>query len=676
MENPEKKFLSKKYDDFHSSKEVERAVATSDESIEQSKESRIDAYLKRIKDILETERPGGKTGADLLTHKLVEEYILDTSDEDKMQELARDLYESERQIALERGQGDEIVDLENSNTDILEEYRETLEEKRQIQKETLESWTNFLLEGDGQDEPAWFQYFIIRSLRDMGRFDRDNLRYAHRTEKTIAAFPELNEEAVGFVYNALKTQLQIEEAQIPNEIQTNIVMNTELTDDDIARIEDNAPESVWEAAKEAKLKNKRNQKRKEWMDEQRKKKQAEFILDEAGSLDEDREDELSQELLGRLETKDFAKLYAFAQVEIGGVEKLTIEGEWKKYEQGSDPDILQSDLNGKGTGWCTARGSFAADQLTHGDFYVYYTYSSEGDATEPRVAIRQGEAKKVAEVRGIGKEQSLEPDFIDTAQDKYGDMPGAKKYEQASHDMKQMTKIYNKCFRADKETEEKTYLAPELSKQELTFLYEIDRQIESFGNGKDSRIREIHQNRDKHADLSRALNCRPDQISFTKEEFLSRGDILFHYGNLNLQGDNITELPDNLSVGGYLDLRGTDITKLPDNLSVDGWLNLRDTPITELPDNLSVDGYLTLQGTNITELPDNLSVGGYLDLRGTDITKLPDNLSVDGWLNLRDTPITELPDNLSVDGWLDLRGTDITELPDNLSVDRKIYTDF
>ena len=607
MENPEKKFLSKKYDDFHSSKEVERAVATSDESIEQSKESRIDAYLKRIKDILETERPGGKTGADLLTHKLVEEYILDTSDEDKMQELARDLYESERQIALERGQGDEIVDLENSNTDILEEYRETLEEKRQIQKETLESWTNFLLEGDGQDEPAWFQYFIIRSLRDMGRFDRDNLRYAHRTEKTIAAFPELNEEAVGFVYNALKTQLQIEEAQIPNEIQTNIVMNTELTDDDIARIEDNAPESVWEAAKEAKLKNKRNQKRKEWMDEQRKKKQAEFILDEAGSLDEDREDELSQELLGRLETKDFAKLYAFAQVEIGGVEKLTIDGEWKKYEQGSDPDILQSDLNGKGTGWCTARGSFAADQLTHGDFYVYYTYSSEGDATEPRVAIRQ-ESGKVAEVRGIGKEQSLEPDFIDTAQDKYGDMPGAKKYEQASHDMKQMTKIYNKCFRADKETEEKTYLAPELSKQELTFLYEIDRQIESFGNGKDSRIREIHQNRDKHADLSRALNCRPDQISFTKEEFLSRGDILFHYGNLNLQGDNITELPDNLSVGGYLDLRGTDITKLPDNLSVDGWLNLRDTPITELPDNLSVDGWLDLRGTDITELPDNLSV--------------------------------------------------------------------
>ena len=656
MENPEKKFLSKKYDDLHSSKEVERAVATSDESIEQSKESRIDAYLKRIKDILETERPGGKTGADLLTHKLVEEYILDTSDEDKMQELARDLYESERQIALERGQGDEIVDLENSNTDILKEYRETLEEKRQIQKETLESWTNFLLEGDGQDEPAWFQYFIIRSLRDMGRFDRDNLRYAHRTEKTIAAFPELNEEAVGFVLDALKTQLQIEEAQIPNEIQTNIVMNTKLTDDDITRIEDNAPESVWEAAKEAKLKNKRNQKRKEWMDEQRRQKQEEYILDEAGSLDEDREDELSQELLGRLETKDFAKLYAFAQVEIGGVEKLTIDGEWKKYEQGSDPDILQSDLNGKGTGWCTARGSFAADQLTHGDFYVYYTYSSEGDATEPRVAIRQGEAKKVAEVRGIGKEQSLEPDFIDTAQDKYGDMPGAKKYEQASHDMKQMTKIYNKCFRADKETEEKTYLAPELSKQELTFLYEIDRQIESFSEGKDPRIREIHENRNKRADLSRAFNCRPNQISFSKEEFLSRGDILFHYGDLDLEGTDITELPGNLSVDGYLDLKDTPITELPDNLSFGGSLDLRDTPITELPDNLSVGGSLYLRGTNITELPDNLSVGG--------------------WLDLRDTNITELPDNLSVGGSLDLEGTDITELPGNLSVDGEIYKDF
>ncbi len=66
-------------------------------------------------------------------------------------------------------------------------------------------------------------------------------------------------------------------------------------------------------------------------------------------------------------------------------------------------------------------------------------------------------------------------------------------------------------------------------------------------------------------------------------------------------------------------LRGTGITQLPDNLSVGGSLYLRGTGITQLPDNLSVGGSLYLRGTGITQLPDNLSVGGSLYLEGTGI---------------------------------------------------------
>ena len=44
-----------------------------------------------------------------------------------------------------------------------------------------------------------------------------------------------------------------------------------------------------------------------------------------------------------------------------------------------------------------------------------------------------------------------------------------------------------------------------------------------------------------------------------------------------------------LHVGGWLDLQGTQITALPDGLHVGGWLDLRDTRITALPDNLSVE---------------------------------------------------------------------------------------
>jgi len=61
---------------------------------------------------------------------------------------------------------------------------------------------------------------------------------------------------------------------------------------------------------------------------------------------------------------------------------------------------------------------------------------------------------------------------------------------------------------------------------------------------------------------------------------------------------------------GNLDLNGTNITSLPDDLTVDGSLYLEGTNITSLPDNLTVGGSLYLKGTNITSLPSNLTVGG------------------------------------------------------------------
>ena len=145
-------------------------------------------------------------------------------------------------------------------------------------------------------------------------------------------------------------------------------------------------------------------------------------------------------------------------------------------------------------------------------------------------------------------------------------------------------------------------------------------------------------------------------------------------GNLNLYNrKDITELPNNLTVGGYLDLQGTAIASLPDNLTVGGCLALRNTAITSLPNNLTVGGYLDLRNTKITSLSDNLAVGGYLDLCNTKITSLPDNLTVGGDLDLHNTKITSLPDNLTVGGCLDLSDTAIATLPDNLTVGGDLY---
>ena len=92
-------------------------------------------------------------------------------------------------------------------------------------------------------------------------------------------------------------------------------------------------------------------------------------------------------------------------------------------------------------------------------------------------------------------------------------------------------------------------------------------------------------------------------------------------GQLITREQQITQLPEGLTVGGDLYLRGTQITQLPEGLTVGGDLDLENCEkITQLPEGLTVGGSLYLRGTQITQLPEGLTVGGYLDLRGTQIT--------------------------------------------------------
>ena len=103
---------------------------------------------------------------------------------------------------------------------------------------------------------------------------------------------------------------------------------------------------------------------------------------------------------------------------------------------------------------------------------------------------------------------------------------------------------------------------------------------------------------------------------------------------------------------GSLNLSCDDITGLPDNLTVEGWLFLNGCPIANLPKGLKVKGSLYLMGTMIEEFPDVLTVGGSLDLSHSMISELPDGLTVGGFLHLTDTLITELPDDLTVGGFV------------------------
>ena len=374
-------------------------------------------------------------------------FSVDLRDPETVDKIAKGLYESEKRIAIEQGRGKDIERLEASE-DVIRRYRPLIQEKAEIQKKTLSSWLDYLQENDAKQSMA-FRYYVVRSLEKMGVLDKEKTTYSKRTPTTVAPFPELNSEALGWVYKRLNEGMDPAYAE------------------DLAQAKD---------------------------PEERQKLE-----------------EKIQKIEALIKSKDFAKLYAFAQIETAGrLNRESIKGAWKKYDQGSDYRLLERDLRGKGTGWCTAEGSAEA-QLQGGDFYVYYSKGDGSTYTEPRVAIRM-EGDSVGEVRGVNPKQELEPELVDIAQKKYHDLPGGGSYDKRAVDMKRLTKLVKL------QEQGKPF-----SKDDLRFLYEMDAPIEGFGYDRDPRIDELKSTRNKRADLCIIFNCTEEELE--EKEYVTLKDI-------------------------------------------------------------------------------------------------------------------------------------------------------
>ncbi|MBF8249702.1 MAG: hypothetical protein HW400_303 [Candidatus Levybacteria bacterium] len=207
--------------------------------------------------------------------------------------------------------------------------------------------------------------------------------------------------------------------------------------------------------------------------------------------------------------ENFAKLYAWA------IEKVTpesagqlvnVNGQWIKYQQGSDHMPLVQSLQGHGTGWCTAGESTAEIQLKGGDFYVYYSFDNDGKPTIPRAAIRM-DGNNIGEVRGIAKEQNLDPYIDDVVEKKLKEFPDGELHKKKVNDMRLLTSLDNK-----------TRLGQSLTAEDLVFLYEINVSIDGFGYQKDPRIAELRSQRDPQEDMPIIFGCDNSQIARSIKE--------------------------------------------------------------------------------------------------------------------------------------------------------------
>ena len=362
----------------------------------------------------------------------------------------------------------------------------------------------------------------------------------------------------------------------------------------------------------------------------------------------------------------FSKLYSYAVLKLDSVKDdgfKSNDGIWKKYNKGSNPEILFNDINGKGTGWCTAGGiETARAHINGGDFHVYYTKDRERNYTKPRIAIRM-EGNQIAEIRGISENQNIEANMEKVVDKKLEEFPDRDKYKKKVKDMEMLTYIYTKHENKG-----------ELTKTDLRFLYEIDDKITGFGYARDPRIEELLQERNVRKDLTLVLDCKEKNISLTEEEALS-GNIIYHYGSLwlnNLTNAEGLKFPD--KIGGDLYLRSLTSAKgleLPDE--IEGDLNLSSLISAEglkLPDKIG--GYLDLNYlTSVEDLKLPNEIGGYLDLSNLTSAKgleLPDEIEGDLYLrSLTSAKGLELPDEIEGSLWLEgLTSAKGLKLPDEI----------
>ena len=78
-----------------------------------------------------------------------------------------------------------------------------------------------------------------------------------------------------------------------------------------------------------------------------------------------------------------------------------------------------------------------------------------------------------------------------------------------------------------------------------------------------------------------------------------------------------------------------------EDLHFNGNLNIMGELLFGLPDNLTVNRFLSIDGLTLDHLPDNLTIGSYLSAYRSKLEEFPKNLKVLGDLDIRLTPLME-----------------------------------
>ena len=407
------------------------------------------------------------------------------------------------------------------------------------QRQSITSWTNYL--GDKNcPYPLWFKVYAFDGISKMSNaLNLDEADYNRRDNTTALSFPKLNAEILAKVYRQINDFYGVD--------------------------------------------------KKDW-------------------LSKNSDDE---KLVSLVKTANFPKLYAKELVDTKVILKTPertedVHGDWFEYKLGDEEEIASL---AEGTRWCVVDPNVAHNYLVYGEYgHSRSTGADEEsnskakfiifrleDPNSPGIFASNGSASvrldpdgKVAEVSGLNEGQAVEDALVPIVKEKTLSLPGGEKYLQKFDDKQALIRLDKKMEKGE-----------DLTKEELSFLYELDRPIATLDtyNIEDPRIPELKEKYSIEYAVEKGVDANKLVASLDSCDIAKNLDTLMRHG----ADIDVNELVSNLYPGDIVDNLGTLLR------------NGADIDVNELASSLDIDDIL-------------LNLGTFLK-HGADINHIVNNMS-------------------------------------------------
>jgi hypothetical protein len=190
MSEPGSQFIHERNPNFHTSLEVEDTVdylRANSNRIPNEPGDKISAYLGFLAE-KEYVNDGILTGDQASIDRQISAHVI------KSEDVPESYFELQRRIAREQGHGDVYID-NNMRGQIIEAVQAD-------QRAGLAKWIEYLGGEDG-GYPDWFKYYVFGTVTKLGGYNKDKQEFLKRSKGTTAPYPELNREALAYVYDSI-----------------------------------------------------------------------------------------------------------------------------------------------------------------------------------------------------------------------------------------------------------------------------------------------------------------------------------------------------------------------------------------------------------------------------------------------------------------------------------------